>query len=164
MKKTLGERISELRKNKNMTQEDLSNRMGVSPQAVSKWENNISCPDINILSELAKVLGISVDGLLSDDDHKDTYIVPFEARKDINKMLLKLNVISSDGDKVKMNLPLPIVKLMLEYGSIYTLCGNENIMKNIDFNSIFTMIDQGVIGKLIEVESSEGDIVEIFVE
>lgn len=42
MNQTLGSRIAELRRKKNMTQEDLANALGVTPQAVSKWENGVS--------------------------------------------------------------------------------------------------------------------------
>lgn len=46
MSQTLGQRIAELRKKEGLTQEELAEKLGVSPQAVSKWENDISCPDI----------------------------------------------------------------------------------------------------------------------
>lgn len=62
--KTIGDRIKFHRKRLGMTQEQLAERMGVSAQAVSKWENNLSCPDISVLPELAAVFGISVDELL----------------------------------------------------------------------------------------------------
>ncbi len=61
---TLGDRIKFHRKRLGMTQEQLAVRMGVSAQAVSKWENNLSCPDISVLPDLAQVFGISVDELL----------------------------------------------------------------------------------------------------
>ena len=61
---TLGKRISENRKAKNIKQEELAEMLLVSPQAVSKWENNISCPDISLLPKLAEILGVSVDELL----------------------------------------------------------------------------------------------------
>lgn len=61
---TLGDRIKFHRKRLGMTQEQLAERMGVSAQAVSKWENNLSCPDISVLPDLADVFGISVDELL----------------------------------------------------------------------------------------------------
>lgn len=51
-----------------MTQEELAGAVGVSPQAVSKWENDYSCPDITILPMLAKVFGISTDELLGGGD------------------------------------------------------------------------------------------------
>ena len=62
--KTIGDRIKFHRKRLGMTQEQLAERMGVSAQAVSKWENNLSCPDISVLPELAEIFGISVDELL----------------------------------------------------------------------------------------------------
>ena len=62
--KTIGDRIKFHRKRLGMTQEQLAERMGVSAQAVSKWENNLSCPDISVLPELAAIFGISVDELL----------------------------------------------------------------------------------------------------
>lgn len=61
---TIGGRIKYHRKRLGMTQEQLAARMGVSAQAVSKWENDLSCPDISILPELAALFGISVDELL----------------------------------------------------------------------------------------------------
>ncbi len=61
---TIGERIKQHRKRLGMTQEQLAERIGVSAQAVSKWENNLSCPDISILPELADIFGISTDELL----------------------------------------------------------------------------------------------------
>ena len=64
-KKSMGELISSLRKEKGMTQKDLATKMNVTDKAVSKWERNISCPDINTLPLLANVLDISVDELLN---------------------------------------------------------------------------------------------------
>ena len=61
---TIGGRIKYHRKRLGLTQEQLAARMGVSAQAVSKWENDLSCPDISILPELAALFGISVDELL----------------------------------------------------------------------------------------------------
>ncbi len=63
-KETMGKRISDLRKNKGMTQEQLAQRVGVTAQAVSKWENDLSCPDISILPQLAEALGVTTDELL----------------------------------------------------------------------------------------------------
>ena len=62
---TLGRRIARLRLAKTATQERLANELNVSPQAVSKWENDINYPDISLLPDLARFLGVSVDELLS---------------------------------------------------------------------------------------------------
>ena len=62
---TLGRRIARLRLGKTATQERLAKELNVSPQAVSKWENDINYPDISLLPDLARFLGVSVDELLS---------------------------------------------------------------------------------------------------
>ena len=63
-KQTLGQKIAELRKAKNMTQLELANLLNITDKAVSKWERDISCPDINTFPKLAETLGVSVDELL----------------------------------------------------------------------------------------------------
>lgn len=64
---SIGKRIRRLRKEAGMTQEELAQAVGVSPQAVSKWENEYTCPDISILPVLAEVFGISTDELLGKE-------------------------------------------------------------------------------------------------
>lgn len=63
-KQTFGATISALRKEKGMTQLELARQMGVTDKAVSKWERNLSFPDVASLPKLAEVLGTSVDELL----------------------------------------------------------------------------------------------------
>lgn len=61
----IGEVIRTHRKNKNMTQEEMANRLGVTPPAVNKWEKNNSLPDIKLLAPIARLLDITLDTLLS---------------------------------------------------------------------------------------------------
>ncbi len=63
----LGEKLRALRKGKDLTQEQLAERLGVSFQAISKWENGTSYPDITILPSLANFFGVTTDGLLGVD-------------------------------------------------------------------------------------------------
>lgn len=63
MKITLGNKIRSLRKQKGITQEQLAESIGISFQAVSKWENNIALPDITLIPALANYFGISIDEL-----------------------------------------------------------------------------------------------------
>ena len=60
----LGRRIAEERRKGGITQNALASRVGVTAQAVSKWETGRSCPDIAILDEIAEALGISLFELL----------------------------------------------------------------------------------------------------
>lgn len=62
--KSIGETIATLRKEKGMTQSQLAEKMNVTDKAVSKWERDLSCPDINTISKLADLLGVSVEELL----------------------------------------------------------------------------------------------------
>lgn len=61
----LGEVIRKYRKNKNMTQEEMARRLGVTAPAVNKWEKGNSFPDITLLAPIARLLGITLDTLLS---------------------------------------------------------------------------------------------------
>lgn len=64
MEQTLGKRIIEHRKALGLTQDQLAEKLGVTAQAVSKWENDQSCPDITMLPKLAEIFGTTTDALL----------------------------------------------------------------------------------------------------
>lgn len=67
----LGETIASLRKQKAMTQADLAQRMNVTDKAVSKWERNLSCPDIHSIPKLAEALDTTVEELLNAQKNAD---------------------------------------------------------------------------------------------
>ena len=64
----VGDFIRKKRKDKNLTQKELAKELGVSDNAISKWERGICCPDISLLKELSSILGVSVNELLSGED------------------------------------------------------------------------------------------------
>ncbi len=68
MEQTIGKRIAAHRKRLGLTQDQLAAKLGVTAQAVSKWENDQSCPDISALPKLAEIFGISTDALLGYED------------------------------------------------------------------------------------------------
>jgi transcriptional regulator with XRE-family HTH domain len=165
MENTIGKRIASLRKGKGLTQDELSEMMGISPQAISKWENDQSYPDITSLPQLAEILGITVDELLSGKKAEPTVkLVPEAQRKDIKDLMMRIIVDSSDGDKVRVNLPMQLVLYALEVGiNLPQLTGND-ALKSIDLAKILEMVSHGVVGNLVEVDSADGDKVRIFVE
>jgi hypothetical protein len=79
-------------------------------------------------------------------------------------MLLKIVVDSSDGDKVRVNVPLALLRLLegAEDGSAFNINGIN--LGAADWAKVMQLIEQGVLGKLVEVDSADGDHVEIFVE
>lgn len=165
METTMGNRIGMLRRRKGMKQEELAEKLGVSPQAVSKWENNQTCPDIALLPKLAQLLGVSVDELLTGKTAEPTVrMLPQEQRKDMKDMMLRITVDSVKGDKVRVNLPMALVQAAMDMGlQMPQLAGNE-ALKNIDLNQIVELVRHGAIGNLVEVESAGGDSVHVFVE
>lgn len=64
-KKTMGEIISTLRKEKSMTQKELADQLDITDKAVSKWERDVACPDIQTIPKLAEILEISVEELMN---------------------------------------------------------------------------------------------------
>ena len=166
MEMTIGKRIAALRREKNLKQDDLAQMLEVSPQAVSKWENDQTCPDISLLPKLAKILGVSVDELLSGKQELQPMVtlVPEDQRKDIKDMMLRIVVDSADGDKVRVNLPMALVQLAMEMGMEMPQVSGNDALKDIDWAQIMELVRHGAMGNLIEVESADGDIVRIFVE
>lgn len=69
-KKTLGALIAENRKQKGLTQLELAAQLGVTDKAVSKWERDLACPDINTLPALADALGLTLDELIQGRSEK----------------------------------------------------------------------------------------------
>ena len=65
MNKTLGTMIAELRKQHGMTQLELAEKMGVTDKAVSKWERDLACPDVNTIPKLAELLDVSLEELMT---------------------------------------------------------------------------------------------------
>lgn len=82
--KTLGKEIARLRKEQNMTQQDLANKLNITDKAVSKWERNLSYPDITSLSDLAKILKVDTSYLIDLCKKEQN---PYQNKEDINNII-----------------------------------------------------------------------------
>ena len=163
---TIGKRICALRKAKGLKQEELAERLDVSGQAVSKWENDQTCPDIGLLPRLARVFGVTTDYLLTGEQEQEPPVrmVPEEERKDLRDMMLRILVESDNGDRIRVNLPMQLFQVALDMGiELPQLAGND-ALKEIDLRKLLELVRHGVMGDLIQVESTKGDTVRIFVE
>lgn len=67
MTNAFSENLTKLRKDKGLSQDDLAKKLYVSRQAISKWENGESTPDLDKLMEIAQLLDITLDGLVSNE-------------------------------------------------------------------------------------------------
>ena len=165
MDMTIGKRIAHLRKEKGLTQEELAGHMGISPQAVSKWENDQTCPDISALPKLSKLLGVTVDELLEGkQDLAPVRLLPPEERKDLKDMMLRVTVDSTAGDRVRVNVPMALVEVAMEIGMEMPQINGNEALKGIDLKKVLELVRLGCVGNLVEVDSAEGDKVRIFVE
>ena len=102
---TLGEKIYKFRTDKNLSQGDLSDMLGVSRQSVSKWENDAATPDLDKIIKLAEVFGTSIDELVKDnaatlpktEEPQTTVIIKkesaFPPRKIVGTILLSLSAV-----------------------------------------------------------------------
>lgn len=160
MKESIGNRIAKYRKALGVTQEELASRLGLSSQAISKWECDTSCPDISLLPELCKVLGITTDELIMGKSD-EVRLVPSDKRKSFDELTLRIRVDSCDGDKIRVNLPMTLVKVCLETGISVV---DADVMKNIDLSQIVNIAECGTIGKIVEVETCDGDMIEVVIE
>ena len=165
MDMTIGKRIAHFRKEKGLTQEELAGHMGISPQAVSKWENDQTCPDISALPKLARLFGVTVDELLEGKEALPAVrMLPPEQRKDIKDMLLRITVDSAEGDKIRVNLPMALMEIAMEIGVEMPQINGNDALKGIDMKKVLEMVRLGFVGNLVEVDSADGDRIRIFVE
>ena len=89
MKLKIGENVKNFRKSSNITQEELSEMLGVSCQSVSRWELGVCYPDVELLPSIAEIFSISVDTLLGNDKS--------EEQKRIENYLVQLQSAISKG-------------------------------------------------------------------
>ncbi len=162
MKETFGQRFQRLRKNANLTQEDVATKLNITAQAVSKWENDVSAPDISVLCELSDILSVSLDELMGKEN-ASVKLVPNDSVKP-EKMFLRIRVLSTDGDKVNVNLPLALVQTLMVNGVEMPKINGRDVLGGIDLQQLFALVEKGVVGKLVDIQSSDGDTVEIWVE
>lgn len=130
MKKTLGTMISSLRKDKGMTQLELAEITGVTDKAVSKWERDLSCPDINSIPKLAEILEISVDDLMqgkTETKEQDTK----EKKENISR-----NKVDEIVDTVLKGIGIAM-------GIAVTVL---SVLGELEINAAFTMLGIGLAG------------------
>ncbi|MBO0456649.1 helix-turn-helix transcriptional regulator [Enterococcus hulanensis] len=110
---TLGEKLKTARKNSGLTQEQLAVKLGVSRQAISKWESDNGLPDVENLRLLSKLLGVSIDYLLDDGNTLDVAVI---------REAIDLSLYDKGRKKVKKD---KIVREKYPDAEIRTLIGSQ---------------------------------------
>ena len=160
---SLGERIAALRKARGMTLEQLAESCSVTAQAVSKWENGLTAPDISLLPRLAELFSVTTDELLGV--HRAETVAVDPSAVDVSKLLLRVRVLSSESE-VKVNFPFTVAELLLKNEKFLESAGNGKMefLKELDLRQIVLLVRSGVMGKLVEVKGADGNLVEVWVE
>lgn len=151
---TIGENIAKMRKRTSLTQEELAEKMNVSGQAVSKWENDVSYPDVETLGRLAKLFGCTMDELINGI--ADAPQVKSAEPEKVDKRILVISVNDhTEGDKVNLRFPVSLVKRAFMSDSLESLVGdNAEPVK-----MAMGMINEGVTGEILNIESSDADVI-----
>lgn len=170
---TLGRRIAHFRKAQGFTQEVLAESLSVTAQAVSKWENDLSCPDIMTLPKLARYLEISIDTLLTGEAPAAPGAPAAPARKP-EELIVRMAFTEAEGNRFNVNLPFTVFKLGARFGMISITWNAQDgsevsaeqkttLLGGLDFNTMVQMIESGVTGKLLDLDD-EGERLVIWTE
>ncbi len=165
---TIGSRIAEARKAHGYTQEEFSQMLDVSAQAVSKWENDISCPDIQLLPKIAEILGMTTDQLLTGKkpENNETNETKAEAKTpvDTSKLKININILKPGQNPVNVSLPFMMVKNFTKIGNgISGIMGNGAI-DGVQLDEILSLVENGATGELLNVVAEDNTNVKITIE
>ena len=154
----IGNNIAVLRKKKGITQEELANELGVSAQAVSKWENNSSCPDVSLLTKIADYFGVSVDALLraQEDDIVDLAEEKEDNVKPDDKKNIVIKIMQQNGKENVIKVPFKFVKLGLNIGTMFGL--------DKDISSKIVTLAESNVTDIVNIDTENGEHIEIMLD
>lgn len=133
---TFGEKLKEIRKRFGFTQEELSELINVSRQAITKWERDEGLPDITNLQELSKLFGLTIDYLLSNDNN----LPALTLRKELNK----------DKYKSKLSMYEEVLKEYFDDSyEIYVLSRSKKM------NAVETLLDTFIVPEIGPVSTAD---------
>ena len=158
----IGSNIAALRKEKGITQEELANALGVSAQAVSKWENNSSCPDVSLLTDIADYFGVTVDALLRSDAEEITRADPPSTDNNVaavrgGKRNVRIKVTQPNGKETNVKVPFGVVKMGLRV-NVFGL--QRDVADKIDA----LLDDPAAAADILSVDGENGEHVTISIE
>ena len=158
----IGSNIAALRKEKGITQEELANALGVSAQAVSKWENNSSCPDVSLLTVIADYFGVTVDALLrsgaeeitrADSPSTDNNVAAVRG----GKRNVRIKVTQPNGKETNIKVPFGVVKMGLRVDNVFGL--QRDVA-----DKIGALLDDPAAADILSVDGENGEHVTISIE
>ena len=82
----------------------------------------------------------------------------------MDKLVFVVEGSSAEGDKMKLNLPLPLIKVLVSSGQNLSAITNNEKLSQIDFKELLALVEQGLLGEIFEGSSANGDKIKICVE
>lgn len=174
---TLGSRIAKRRKALNFTQEEFSQILGVTAQAVSKWENDASCPDIMLLPEISKVLDVSIDELMGvkakehnneaheSEKNEAEKVTEFTGEKrskaEIKRLKFRINIIDNRNKPVRIALPMSFVMKMANMGVKISGILGTNAINDAQLEQILELVKNGAAGEIFDLTTDDGTNIKI---
>lgn len=147
---TIGKNIACFRRKLGLTQEELSEKMNVTAQAVSKWENDLSYPDLTLTKKLADILGVTADELLNGETAQPTVSAADKER--IMRRILVIRVEEPhDNTNIIVRFPLSVLHDAHENGTLQKLIGHAAL----EVEAALKMAEDGVTGPIVEVNDSD---------
>jgi len=148
---SIGKNITMFRKAKGLTQAELGELLGVSNQAVSKWESEMTMPDIMLLPEIAKVLGVTLDDLYGE--HKEYEIIDKVNSDTVTDKRILLFSVKKENTNIKLRIPVQ---------AVHSIFSNDIFKKAIpdedQIDELFKMIESGAKGTLVDVENNNAHV------
>ena len=155
MKTTIGQSIAKHRKKAGLTQEELAEKCNVTAQAVSKWENDLSYPDLESTARLADILGCTVDALIHGEE--EVPLVQLKPTENIGRRMLEISVIETysggNGTVVKARFPAELLLFAEEAGTLEELIDDDEAKKAL--SPALKLLRSGAVGTVTEVTTDQ---------
>lgn len=144
---SLGKNIANLRKEKGLTQAELGDLLGVSNQAVSKWEMEMTMPDVMLLPQIANVLGVDLNDLYGTKKDIPEFSIAAPKLEDNTQDRRILNIAAKvDGVDVKIRMPAKALQ------SILDLCFDDDDEQK---KALTEILDSPMSGTVIDVDNDD---------
>ena len=155
MKHTIGQNIAYYRKQAGYTQEELAEKMNVTAQAVSKWENDLSYPDLECVGRLARVLDTMVESIVTGEAAEARVRLSDEQKTQGKILKITVHNRAKRDFSVTVRFPLELVLRAAEDGTLGELLGEDAVS---GVTAGISAMKSGTVGTIVDVRSDEQDV------
>lgn len=154
----IGKFIAKCRKEKKLTQQELSEKLGVTDKAISKWENGRGMPDISLLQQLIEILDISLNELLAGEKIRKKSTKIYD--ENLMKSLTEKNNLSKKMKRITITFSIIIIILFISITIISIKQDNNKNLKNNYQNiiRIYSNISSNIITNLYDITEEKNEL------